>query len=342
MKPASRCLLSWLLSIIIRITLHSQWITMMVECVSFPFNSARSDYTWIRTTDFLFLVAWPASLYRGQFWRSIIYAETSRAVNWTYDFLEVCATGASNILLAVSQELSALAGRPNSAAEKTAFPQFVKLPPELRCHIWRHTFSESRVVELRDAPGHMGRLAAQRYVVPWISPAALPIALGVCQESRKEALRSYELSFSRGGFPPQIYINFDRDVVYFGHKTRAYGVLDMDGFTKGFDKIQHLAIGFSGMSRLVDWQIDKLSSLQDIVMVRSMTPGRHFNPGRCPRLIEFEQGDGEEGEFKMDVTRAVAMYVKRLDERQQEFPDWEVPHVKVGMLVKTDSSRRYQ
>lgn len=286
-------------------------------------------------------MTFPASLYGSEFWIFALYSESSRLMNLSYNILVDGVTAAFSLLSAAKEEVLEITGSSKPLFVAHSFTKFSQLPPEIRCQIWRESFPGARVVELRDGSGQSGRLAAQKYIVPWTSPSDPPTVLHVCRESRAEALRFYEPSFSRCGFPPQIFVNFDRDIIYFGHKTRSDGILDLDGETRDFGKIQHMAIGFSGMSRLVDWQLNKLTALNDIIMVRSMTPGRYFKIGKSPKLVEFEQDDRDESEYKMDVTRAIAMYVRRLNERQEELTGWEVPLVKVGMMVRTASDGRY-
>jgi hypothetical protein len=75
---------------------------------------------------------------------------------------------------------------------------------ELRLLIWRKTF-QSRHVEVE---------SRQNRDVDFISRAAIPSVLEVCQESRNFALPFYPLCFGSSWYPPIVRFNLSIDVLY--------------------------------------------------------------------------------------------------------------------------------
>ncbi|KAF4627661.1 hypothetical protein G7Y89_g10491 [Cudoniella acicularis] len=97
-----------------------------------------------------------------------------------------------------------------AAPSKLMFTLFPQLPFELRSAIWWHTVLP-RVIHLRykDLSNNHNNTASG-----FCSPVDLPVALSVCQESRKLLLGSYPLSFGSVFYPPKVRINFSIDTVY--------------------------------------------------------------------------------------------------------------------------------
>jgi len=105
-----------------------------------------------------------------------------------------------------------------SICQATTFTLFPKLPPEIRLKIWRYITPGPRIVEIQYAtepkrlvesiPGTL------RPVGPgWISKDPQPIVLHICQESRMEALKRYQLAL--GTYENLIYVDFSVDILYF-------------------------------------------------------------------------------------------------------------------------------
>ncbi|KAK4453690.1 hypothetical protein QBC34DRAFT_191117 [Podospora aff. communis PSN243] len=119
-----------------------------------------------------------------------------------------------------------------SATKPTTFPQFSRLPAELRQQIWEEALPSSRLLMLQ-LPGSSGRMPSfaeclspvlalrkgassrSRYnsVNVWTCSASIPVALHVNSESRAVALRYYRLGLAPGNTQPRIYVNFKRDII---------------------------------------------------------------------------------------------------------------------------------
>lgn len=87
--------------------------------------------------------------------------------------------------------------------QQTSFPQFSRLPPELRLQIWRYS-RQPRVVEV----------IYDSATDTCTSTAKPPALLHVCHESRHEGLRAYRKTFGTKSSPPSIYFDPSTDVLY--------------------------------------------------------------------------------------------------------------------------------
>ncbi|RSL96364.1 hypothetical protein CDV31_013504 [Fusarium ambrosium] len=81
---------------------------------------------------------------------------------------------------------------------------FMKLPPEIRCMIWSLTLPSARVITIR-----MEIRDSFLFSVP------IPPAMHICQESRREALKTLTLfaPAASSGFGP-IYLDPKHDILY--------------------------------------------------------------------------------------------------------------------------------
>jgi hypothetical protein len=99
---------------------------------------------------------------------------------------------------------------PTKAKGKAKLPYFPRLPLEIQNLVWKHTLPGPRIVPLQK--GQVGRL---------MSPCVTPVALQVCQSSRREAIRQgYILAFkndnllSGGNHVSGVWFNFNIDTFY--------------------------------------------------------------------------------------------------------------------------------
>lgn len=83
------------------------------------------------------------------------------------------------------------------------FDLFRKLPPEIRCMIWRCAMPP-RIIELR----------YDYDLTKCWTLAKVPITLHVCRESRYEALKNYTLAFGISDTPDKTYFDFRRDTLF--------------------------------------------------------------------------------------------------------------------------------
>jgi hypothetical protein len=225
---------------------------------------------------------------------------------------------ASKLLSTTGGELLYHIGLSNPAP---LFPKFLDLPTELRRQIWREAFPPPRIVELVDGPGRTGKLRAQQLVTPWITPAAPPVVLYVCRESRNEALRYYQLAFGRNSFEPRIYVDFARDIVYFGRGIRGDGTVDVNDSMEDFEKIRYMAVTPNCLGRLLNWTIGRrFVGLREIYLVNLRT----YNMRVPPRLKEVES---------RTLSQTVESYSQKLEELQGNFEGEVSPVLKVAIFI---------
>ncbi|TVY33217.1 hypothetical protein LSUB1_G008273 [Lachnellula subtilissima] len=112
-----------------------------------------------------------------------------------------------------------------------SFPQFPKLPTELRTIIWNLTLP-SRIVEIKfvETRGFYTRVK-------------IPVALRVCKDSRDAVLSSYSTCFGNLMFTPRTLFNFSLDTLYIGRQFQEQ-VLHLVASLNATEisKIQNLAI----------------------------------------------------------------------------------------------------
>lgn len=89
----------------------------------------------------------------------------------------------------------------STAQNKKSFEQ---LAIEEQEAIWRLTFAEARLVQLRTT-------ADKRF---FYSPSQIPVSLHVCKYSRQLALTNHRLAFAAPGDTARVYFNFDLDTIY--------------------------------------------------------------------------------------------------------------------------------
>jgi hypothetical protein len=211
------------------------------------------------------------------------------------------------------------------------FPKFLDLPPELRRQIWREAFPPPRIIELVDGPGRTGKLRAQQLVTPWITPATPPVVLYICHESRDEALRYYHLAFGRNSFEPRIYIDFARDIVYFGRGKHGDGSVDVDDSMKDFEKVQNMAVTPNCLGRLLNFNEvirRRFVGLREIYLVNlRMSSSRTYSSHVPPRFIEIES------QTLSQTMESYWPYSQRLMELQHNFESGVAPALKVAIFT---------
>jgi hypothetical protein len=86
----------------------------------------------------------------------------------------------------------------------TSFPQFSKLPTELRALIWNASL-QPRVVEIMfvESRGFFTRVGS-------------PTALRICKDFRAAVMSSYPVCFGNAMFKPRTVFNLSLDTLYIG------------------------------------------------------------------------------------------------------------------------------
>ncbi|GAP90572.2 hypothetical protein SAMD00023353_5000620 [Rosellinia necatrix] len=186
----------------------------------------------------------------------------------------------------------------STAQEATSFTKFGQLPPELRIKIWEFALPGARVVMVNSpyarqewAPNSLDEALPQVLdEETWQSTTQIPALLHVNSESRHEALKHYSLSFGVGGAQPRIYIDFDRDTLFFGDAELRPECSSLWARTKDLEKVQRLAIVPEGAWRALRWKKVDLRFLQKLIFVHGF---ENAKPGHLPQLVEDEQSEAE-------------------------------------------------
>lgn len=175
-----------------------------------------------------------------------------------------------------------------------SFPEFRKLPAELRIKIWQFAIPEARTVVIKSPHSRKTVPTSLDKVLPggldgaetWQSPTAVPALLHVNAEARHEALKHYSLSLGVSEAEPRVYIDFARDTLFFGQSEFTPECLPLWRKTKDFEKVQRLAIVPETAWRALQWtsEID-VASLQTLIFVHD---AEKIKPGCPPQLVEDE------------------------------------------------------
>jgi hypothetical protein len=109
----------------------------------------------------------------------------------------------------------ALATAARATLEIPSFPQFKRLPIELRLHIWSLDRPKPRLVCVQ----------YDEKLKQFYSSAPLPAHLLVCSESRSEAKKQYPLRFATKGSPAMVRVNFEVDTIQLHHWALNFGAV---------------------------------------------------------------------------------------------------------------------
>ncbi|KAI0525437.1 hypothetical protein F5B22DRAFT_341316 [Xylaria bambusicola] len=178
--------------------------------------------------------------------------------------------------------------------EMDTFAQFPDLPAELRIKIWQFAIPETRAVVIkspysrRTSPTSLDKVLPQGLDASetWYSTTTVPALLHVNAEARHEALKHYSLSLGVGKAEPRVYVDFNRDTLFFGDSELTPECSTLWTKTKDFEKIEHLAIVPESAWRAIQWTKDvDLASLQTLIFVHDTEKTKL---GRLPQLVVDE------------------------------------------------------
>jgi hypothetical protein len=159
----------------------------------------------------------------------------------------------------------------------------------LRLKIWTTALPGPRIVELRFADNF---LSTQYDFVT----TEFPIILHVSQESRKEALRSYQLAFHRPKYSIPVYINFKIDILLLRlgdsyYDPSYYDIRHKYQIPKVMrrlvdkEKVQNLAISLQ--DHVPAMEESKLQfmlyfpNLEEVTVLRHLHPFNGYHLGKC-------------------------------------------------------------
>lgn len=130
-------------------------------------------------------------------------------------------------------------------AAATTFTCFRKLPPELREKVWSLALPGPRVVQMR-IKLTVAKYSKHQRGFHLKSTTLIPNMLHTCSESRTIALQHYELGMASHLSRGHTYIDFARDIIYFGDINENQGFtmasLLRDIPEKDVSKIRKLAV----------------------------------------------------------------------------------------------------
>ncbi|KAH7033392.1 uncharacterized protein B0I36DRAFT_321343 [Microdochium trichocladiopsis] len=203
---------------------------------------------------------------------------------------------------------------PDKTANTGCFASFGLLPPEIRIKIWHYSIPAPRLVAIRSPyhgkqqallPTSLADVLASCYDdstterISWRSDTTPPALLHVNAEARHEALKYYRLALGVEGSKPQIYIDFERDTLFFGNAELEGRCNSLWGSTPDLKFARRLAIVPEGAWRVLRWWRDlDLDSLRELVFVHGSETLDFTAP--LPPLLEdaaaLEQEDVDEAE----------------------------------------------
>ncbi|KAI1405739.1 hypothetical protein F4819DRAFT_482457 [Hypoxylon fuscum] len=215
----------------------------------------------------------------------------------------------------MEQTLSRLTSK---AQAPTTFTKFNELPPELRIKIWQHAMPESRTVVVkspypsqRHTPRSLEEAMSDSHDQEdtWYSTTQIPALLHVNAEARHEALKHYKLSLGVGDAQPRVYVDFNRDTIFFGNSELKPECSPLWTSTRDLDRVQRLAVVPEGAWRVLRWKKVDLNSLQKMIFVHDT---EKLELGSLPQLVEDEpQG------IETDLLEAQALRLEELQLQQE-------------------------
>ncbi|KAI1305670.1 hypothetical protein F5Y03DRAFT_148933 [Xylaria venustula] len=203
------------------------------------------------------------------------------------------------------------------------FTNFGKFPAELRIKIWQFAMPEARTVVIKSpflqkpAPISLDRVLPQPLDSEdtWQSTTQVPALLHVSAEARHEALKHYSLSLGVGKAQPRVYIDFNRDTLFFGDAEITPECSLLWTKTKDFEKVRRLAIVPEGAWRVLQWTKDfDLNFLQALIFVHDTETTR---PGSLSRLVE-DKLSAAKLSFRQGLDQQVQQLEATATDAQQE------------------------
>ncbi|KAK5631069.1 hypothetical protein RRF57_006784 [Xylaria bambusicola] len=200
-----------------------------------------------------------------------------------------------------------------------SFVQFADLPAELRVKIWQFAIPEARTVVVKSPysrkiiPTSLDKVLPQGFDASetWYSTTRVPALLHVNAEARHEALKCYSLSLGVGKVKPRVYVDFNRDTLFFGDSELTPECSTLWTKTKDFEKIERLAIVPEGAWRAIQWTKDvDLASLQTLIFVHDTEKTKL---GRLPKLVVDELSG-----TKMGLQLGLEQQVQQLEDAVTE------------------------
>jgi hypothetical protein len=268
------------------------------------------------------------------------YRWARRKASEAYGYVEDRIDDASTLISATRDDLLYQTGLSPTSHIPRTFSKFGLLPAEIRCQIWREALPGPRVIEIRNNSPQKP-LNVEPAFRGITSTCRIPSLLHVCREAREEALKSYELSFAIGEMPSKVYIDFNRDIVFFGSRCDFYDIQRNQVYYSlcdpvlGLERIQRLALRSRGFSHMSRFHFEVFKGLEEIILVGE----RHFELGPEPQLRREQVGE------TLLILPNVSSNLDVLERKSQAWkdrcPDWQAPVLSKGIFVKGKGDRWY-
>ncbi|KAI0380835.1 hypothetical protein F5Y04DRAFT_92723 [Hypomontagnella monticulosa] len=221
----------------------------------------------------------------------------------------------------MEQTLSSLASRIQSP---TAFTRFRELPPELRIKIWQHAMPDPRTVVVKSpyarqkqTPRSLEEAMSnpRNQEESWSSTTQIPALLHVNAEARYEALKHYKLSLGVGSTQPRIYVDFNRDTLFFGNSELKPECSSLWASTRDLNQVKHLAVVPEGAWRVLRWKKVDLNSLEKMIFVHDTD---RLELGPLPQLVEDEPQDVDTDLLEEQTRRLQELELQQEPEESRE------------------------
>jgi hypothetical protein len=214
------------------------------------------------------------------------------------------------------------------AAGSAAFARFRDLPPELRIKIWQHAMPAARTIfvsssshtsqdgqklayqSLDDAFASTQQVDEELKELTWRSRTGVPALLHVNAEARHEALKHYTPALGGSNSSPRVFVDFERDTIFFGYDTIRPQCRRLWATTKDLNRVRHLAIVPEGAFRILQWHKAGLDALEKLSIV-------HDTEGLSQETKASELELVEDGTLE-DLAEVAAGMVASQDEQEQE------------------------
>ena len=188
-------------------------------------------------------------------------------------------------------------------AAPTTFPEFSRLPAELRQQIWEEALPAGRVLMLQ-LPGSspampfLGRprcplrirspavRTQNKSVNVWTCNARVPVILHVNSEARSVALRHYRLGLAAGNSKPRIYVDFERDTIGLSDEIMHSPVgRNLWRLTGDLKEVRSLSLSAASAPTFLGMrQPYGLENVQELLLVDSSL----WSNGILPRVAELD------------------------------------------------------
>jgi hypothetical protein len=200
--------------------------------------------------------------------------------------------------------------------QATSFTLFLQLPSELRLKIWKTMLPGPRTVNVQY------RMKYEQFdgknisaFTGWTSPDPVPVALQICQESREEALKHYQISFRSYFHPSKIYFDFSKDTLRLGDEQSGSNITYLlDIFLGGgyhgandVEKVQSMIVN------IIDDQYARRYFIWNEI--------RYFTSLRELTIVVWEED--------LSTDEIMRVYRSTLRNVKVAHPEWNIPRLSV-------------